>query len=217
MKSCNQMNSLHYICKNSYLIWIPCKCSLINLSGMPLAPWEVLQVYQANWSVAWAFTRFDIVKFLAQHCSCVLVCAIEWITKNSIALAVINQSAIRGLKRSLLAGLDGRVAYECLDACDGGNLQSARIVYWLASLSNWLQSAQIVYQWMYVVELIAITSDCVSMDVGSVFDDRFKGGFHSRFNRWFDGRFNMAVLGYQPQQSVRQLRHKLVLPALLTA
>ena len=48
--------------------------------------------------------------------------------KNSIAIAVINQSAIRGLKRSLLAGLDGRVAYECLDACDGGNLQLARIV-----------------------------------------------------------------------------------------
>ncbi len=30
--------------------------------------------------------------------------------KNSIAIAVINQRAIRGLKRSLLAGLDGRVA-----------------------------------------------------------------------------------------------------------
>ncbi len=42
--------------------------------------------------------------------------------KNSIALAVINQSAIRGLTRSLLGGLDGGVAYERLDVCDGGNL-----------------------------------------------------------------------------------------------
>jgi hypothetical protein len=61
---------------------------------------------------------------------------IECITTSSIALAVIDQSAIRGLRCSLLAGLDGRVAYECLDACDGGNLQSAWIVNQLALLSN---------------------------------------------------------------------------------
>jgi hypothetical protein len=48
--------------------------------------------------------------------------------KNSIAIAVINQSAIRGLKRSLLAGLDGGVAYKCLDLRDGSNLQLAWIV-----------------------------------------------------------------------------------------
>ncbi len=58
------------------------------------------------------------------------------IEKNSIAIAVIDQSAIRGLKGSLLAGLDGGVAYKCLDACDGGNLQSARIVYQLALSLN---------------------------------------------------------------------------------
>jgi hypothetical protein len=44
-----------------------------------------------------------------------------------------------------------------------------------------------------VVELIAISSDCVSMDVDSGFD----GGF--------DGWFHLAVLGYQPQQSIPQL------------
>ncbi len=109
--------------------------------------------------------------------------------KNSIALAVIDQSAIRGLKRSFLAGLDGGVAYERLDACDGGNLQLARIVYQLALLSNRLRSARIMYQWMYVVELIAISSDHVSMDVDSGFNNRFNGEFHCRFNGWFDGGF----------------------------
>ncbi len=68
---------------------------------------------------------------------------------------------------------------------------------------------------MYVVELIAISLDCVSMDVDSGFEDRVNGEF--------DGQYDLAVLGYQPQKSVRQLwqeakqtRHlKLVLPALL--
>jgi hypothetical protein len=127
---------------------------------------------------------------------------------------VINQSAIRGLKRSLLAGLDGGVAYECLDARDGGDLQSARIVYQLALSSNQLRSARIVYQWMYILGSIAISSDHVLMDVDGGFNDRFNGGFDGRFNGqfdggfygWFDGgfdsRFNLAVLGYQPQQSV---------------
>jgi hypothetical protein len=135
--------------------------------------------------------------------------------KNSIALAMINQSAIRGLKHSLLAGLDGRVAYECLDECDGGNFKLVWIVYQLASLSNQLQSAWIVYWWMYVVESIAISLDPVSMDVNSGFNDRFDGEFN--------GRLNLAVLGYWPQQRVRQLRQeakqtrclKLTLPSLL--
>jgi hypothetical protein len=66
--------------------------------------------------------------------------------------------------------------------------------------SNQLQSAWIMYQWMYVIELIAISSDCVLIDVDSGFDDRFDGGF--------DGQFNLAVLSYRPQQSVRQLRQE---------
>jgi hypothetical protein len=41
---------------------------------------------------------------------------------------VIDQSAIKGLKHSLLAGLDGGVVYKDLDVRDGSDLQSARIV-----------------------------------------------------------------------------------------
>jgi hypothetical protein len=81
------------------------------------------------------------------------------------------------------------VAYERLDACDGGDLQSARIVYRLESSSNQLQSAWIMYQCMYVIKLIAISSDPVSMDVDSGFDDRFNGEFDGRFNGRFDGEF----------------------------
>jgi hypothetical protein len=40
---------------------------------------------------------------------------------------------------------------------------------------------------MYIVELIAISSVCVSMDVGSGFYDRFNNGFNSWFNGQFDG------------------------------
>ncbi len=45
-----------------------------------------------------------------------------------------------------------------------------------------------------VVKLIAISSNRISMDV----DGGFDGGF--------DSGFDLAVLGYQPQKSVRQLR-----------
>jgi hypothetical protein len=54
------------------------------------------------------------------------------------------------------------------------------------------------------------------------------GGFDGRLNGWFDGefggQFNLAVLGFQPQRSNRQLRqeakrtfhfYRLVLQALL--
>ncbi len=66
----------------------------------------------------------------------------------------------------------------------------------------------------YIVELIAISLDRVSMDVDSGFDGGFDLGFDGRFDGWFnggfnggfDGRFHLAVLGYQPQQSVWQLR-----------
>jgi hypothetical protein len=56
---------------------------------------------------------------------------------------------------------------------------------------------------MYIVELIAISSDRVSKDVDNGFNDRFAGGFDGRFNGRFNGGFNgpfdLAVLGYQPQ------------------
>ncbi len=40
------------------------------------------------------------------------------------------------------------------------------------------------------------------------FDGRFNVGFCGWFNGGFDGRFDLAVLGYQPQQSVWQLRQE---------
>ncbi len=42
---------------------------------------------------------------------------------------------------------------------------------------------------MYIVELIAISLDCVSMDVDSGFKDRFAGGFDGQFNGRFNGGF----------------------------
>ncbi len=78
---------------------------------------------------------------------------------------MINQSAIRGLKCSLLVGLDGRVAYKRLDLHDGGNLQLAQIVYPFALLSNQLQSAWIVCQWMSTV--VSKVGSTVSSTVGS--------------------------------------------------
>ncbi len=88
---------------------------------------------------------------------------------------------------------------------------------------------------MYIIESIAISLDRVSKDVDSGFKDRFTGGFDGQFNGWFDGgslkwfnggfngQFDLAVLGYQPQRSVWQLRReakqsrylKLVFPASL--
>jgi hypothetical protein len=46
----------------------------------------------------------------------------------------------------------------------------------------------------YIVELIAISSDRISMGIDGGFDGGFNGGL-------FD-QFHLAVLGYQPQQSV---------------
>jgi hypothetical protein len=52
-----------------------------------------------------------------------------------------------------------------------------------------------------VFKSIAICLDCVSMDVNS----GFNGGFNGGFDGCFDGQFHLAVLGYQPQRSIRQL------------
>ncbi len=67
-----------------------------------------------------------------------------------------------------------------------------------------------------VGELIAIFLDHASMDVAGGFDVGFDGESYGRFDGWFDGgfngefggRFHLAVLGYQPQQSVWQLRQE---------
>ncbi len=90
-------------------------------------------------------------------------------------------------------------------------LQSARIVYWW--VHHWIDCNQLgSYTDWYIVELIAISSDSISMGIGGGFD----GGFDSGFDGGFEGRFNsgsidwfyLAVLGYQPQQSVQQLRQE---------
>jgi hypothetical protein len=59
-----------------------------------------------------------------------------------------------------------------------------------------------------VVKLIAISSDPASMDVDGGFNGGFDGGFDGRFEGGFNSWFHLAVLGYQPQQSVRQLRQE---------
>jgi hypothetical protein len=58
----------------------------------------------------------------------------------------------------------------------------------------------------YIIKLIAISFDRVSLDVDGGFDGclngRFNGGFYGWFDGGFDGWFNLAMLGYRPQQSV---------------
>jgi hypothetical protein len=94
---------------------------------------------------------------------------------------------------SLLAGIDGKVAYKHLDACDGSNCN------WLGSYIN-LHCCQIDCDQLgsfideYIINTIVISLDCVSMDLNSGFDGMFDSGF--------DCRFHLAVLGYQPEQSI---------------
>jgi hypothetical protein len=55
-----------------------------------------------------------------------------------------------------------------------------------------------------IVESIAISSDCASMDVHGGFNGGFDVGFNGQFNGWFNGEFtggfngwfHLAVLGY---------------------
>ncbi len=69
------------------------------------------------------------------------------------------------------------------NSCDGGNCNQ------LGSYIDW-----------HVVKSIAISSDPKLMGIDGGFDGGFNGG---SFNQ-----FHLAVLGYQPQQSVRQLRRE---------
>jgi hypothetical protein len=91
------------------------------------------------------------------------------------------------------------VAYKRLDAHDGGNWNRLGLyINWHHCQINCNQLRLRINE--YIVELIAISLDRVSMDVHSGFDGGFTGGF--------DGWSHLAVLGYQPQQSVQQLRQK---------
>jgi hypothetical protein len=72
------------------------------------------------------------------------------------------------------------VAYKrASDYCDGSNCD------WLGLHIDW-----------HIVGLIAISSDCISIDIDGRFDDGFDGGSFD----WF----HLAMLGYQPQRSIWQ-------------
>jgi hypothetical protein len=81
------------------------------------------------------------------------------------------------------------VAYKRLDAHEGGNCyQLGLYIDWHCRRDDRNQLGSCVDE--YIVKLIAINLDCVSLDVDGGFDGGFNAGF------------NLAVLGYQPQQSV---------------
>ncbi len=100
------------------------------------------------------------------------------------------------------------MAYKRLDARDGGNCNQLRLyINWHCCQIDCDQLGLCIDK--YIVELIAISLDHVSMDVNSGFDCGFdvgfNGGFNGGFDGGFDGQFHLAVLGYQPQRSVQQL------------
>ncbi len=79
-----------------------------------------------------------------------------------------------------------------MDAHDGCNCDWIGLyIDWHCCRNNRNQLGLCINE--YIVKLVAINSDCVSMSV----DGGFDGGF--------DGQFHLSVLGYRPQQSVRQL------------
>jgi hypothetical protein len=97
--------------------------------------------------------------------------------------------------------------------CDGGNWD------WFGSYIDW-HSRQIDCDQLrlcineYIVESIVISSDCISMGIDGGFNGGFDGGLVSGFGGGSGGgfcggsfnQFHLAMLGYQPQQSIRQLR-----------
>ncbi len=85
--------------------------------------------------------------------------------------------------------------------CDGGDCdQLGLYIDWHCCQIDCNQLGSCINE--YIVKLIAISSDHVSMDVDGSFDGGFDGGFNGGFDSGFDGQFYLAVLGYQPQQSV---------------
>jgi hypothetical protein len=99
------------------------------------------------------------------------------------------------------------VAYKRLDACDGGDCNRLGLyIDWHRHQINCNQLGLCIDE--YIVESIAISLDCISMDIDGGFDAGFNGGSDGGFNGGFDGQFHLAVLGYQPQQSVQQLRRE---------
>jgi hypothetical protein len=96
------------------------------------------------------------------------------------------------------------VAFKRLDAHDGGNCnQLGLYIDWYPRQIDCNQLGLCIDE--YIVESIAISSDCVLMDVDGGFDCGFNGGFDGGFDGGFNGQFHLAVLGYQTQQNVWQL------------
>ena len=103
------------------------------------------------------------------------------------------------------------MAYKRLDGRDGGDCDRLRLyIDWHCCQIDCNLLGLCIDE--YIVELIAISSDHVSMDVDGGFDGGFDGEFDGWFDGWFDGgfggQFHLAVLGYQPQQSIQQLRQE---------
>ncbi len=84
-----------------------------------------------------------------------------------------------------------------MDAHDGGNCdQLGLFMDWHCCQINCNQLGLCADE--YIVKSITISSDCVLIDVNGGFGSGFDGGFDGGF----DCQFHLAVLGYQPQQSV---------------
>jgi hypothetical protein len=83
--------------------------------------------------------------------------------------------------------MNGKVAYKHLDARDGSNCdQLGLYIDWHHCQIDPNQLVLGVDE--YIVKWIAISLDCVSIDVD--------GGFNGEFDGGFDGGFHLAVLGY---------------------
>ncbi len=77
------------------------------------------------------------------------------------------------------------MAYKCLCACDGGDCNRLGLyINWHRRQIDCNQLESCIDE--YIVKLIAISSDHVSMDVDSGFDGVFDGGF--------DAQFHLAVM-----------------------
>jgi hypothetical protein len=77
------------------------------------------------------------------------------------------------------------VAYKCLDAHDGGDCnQHGLYIDWHLCQIDCNQLGLCVDE--YIVKLIAISLDRVSMDVDGGFDGGFNGGFNGGLNGGFN-------------------------------
>jgi hypothetical protein len=94
------------------------------------------------------------------------------------------------------------VAYKhASNYCDGGNCDWFRLYFdWHCHQIDCNQLGLCIDE--YIAKLFVISLNRISRGINGGFDSGFDGGFDGgSFNQ-----FHLAVLGYQPQQSIRQLR-----------